>query len=549
VPAETHIETTGIVGEQLPKWAWKSEAITLAVICVLAVCALFYHLGQGTLADWDEATYAQISKEMVHSGDWMTEHYEYEVWFDKPPLLMWSIAVFFKIFGVNELWSRAPSAFAGIALLIVTYLVGKAIYGPWVGLSSVAVMLTSLEFLKIARMGMIDTMLTFFILLAVYGYLRLQSGDSRWWYLICACCGLGFMAKSLAIIVVPASIAVALMLDKRARASLQSKHFWLGTLVGLAIAAPWHILMYARHGRVFLDESLFFHASRLTAVLNQEPRGRWYYAEALRWYFYPWLYLAPFALAVSLKENLKGKNRSRILLLLIVIVFGLCSVTRTKVHWYMLPLYPPLAILIASLFIQAWRSYKSTAFAALPVAIIAVLLLAPKYLVLTLGFIGFLIFAFLHPRKPELAYRAVVIMIAAFLLLTGARTIQFLYSMEEAPVAKLARMARATTDNDREPMIVFSGINRPTALFYSDRPILITEMREGLGRAISVQRPKRVILAKRDLGSLSHQYQIHVIAEAGDFAYGTISQLPEGRSVISVCTENEIASQQRCPGL
>jgi 4-amino-4-deoxy-L-arabinose transferase-like glycosyltransferase len=81
--------------------------------------------------------YAQIAREIIAGGDWLTLHYEYKPWFEKPPLLLWSTAVFYELFGVNEFWSRAASAFSGIGIVIVTYLVGKLIYDPQVGFLAV----------------------------------------------------------------------------------------------------------------------------------------------------------------------------------------------------------------------------------------------------------------------------------------------------------------------------------------------------------------------------------------------------------------------------
>src|SRR5215467_11999879 len=83
----------------------------LLILCGLAAVVIIPGLGKASLQDWDEATYAQISKEIIESGDWVTLHYEHKTWIDKPPLLMWSIAIFYKLFGINEFWSRAPSAF------------------------------------------------------------------------------------------------------------------------------------------------------------------------------------------------------------------------------------------------------------------------------------------------------------------------------------------------------------------------------------------------------------------------------------------------------
>ncbi|MEM1280119.1 MAG: 4-amino-4-deoxy-L-arabinose transferase, partial [Cyanobacteria bacterium P01_H01_bin.152] len=91
-----------------------------SIVCT----ALFWNLGARSLADWDEAIYAQISKEIFHSNQWLTLHWGYKPWFHKPPLFMWLTTLAYYIFGVGEVGARAISAIAGTGLALLTYLLG-----------------------------------------------------------------------------------------------------------------------------------------------------------------------------------------------------------------------------------------------------------------------------------------------------------------------------------------------------------------------------------------------------------------------------------------
>jgi predicted membrane-bound mannosyltransferase len=83
----------------------------LPVLVSLAAFVCLGDLGRRSLYDWDEATYAEVSREMVRYGDWLTPHFGYQPFFDKPPLFMWCTALLFRFFGINEFWARAvPSA-------------------------------------------------------------------------------------------------------------------------------------------------------------------------------------------------------------------------------------------------------------------------------------------------------------------------------------------------------------------------------------------------------------------------------------------------------
>ena len=119
-----------------------------------AAVLIFWRLGQGNLEPSDEAIYARIAREMVWSGDWVTPRWNYETWFEKPPLMMWITAAFFQLFGVSELWIRAASASCGVATIIITYLLASNLYGRAVGAISVAVLATCEHFIWSARVGM-----------------------------------------------------------------------------------------------------------------------------------------------------------------------------------------------------------------------------------------------------------------------------------------------------------------------------------------------------------------------------------------------------------
>src|SRR5579859_4138238 len=206
---------------------------SLALWCVVLIVALsaFWRLGNGSLHDWDEAIYAQVSKEMIATGDWLRPHYEYELWIDKPPLLMWSTALLFKVFGVSEFWARAASAAAGAAVIVLTFVIAASLYGRWAGLISIAILATSLDFVKYERRGMTDVPLTMCVLIAVYGYLRLARGEPRRWYSILSASAVAVMVKSIAALIAPAAVLLASLADiPTVGRTVRSKHL-LGAFV------------------------------------------------------------------------------------------------------------------------------------------------------------------------------------------------------------------------------------------------------------------------------------------------------------------------------
>ena len=473
------------------------------LLILIAAFALLWKLGAGSLVAWDEAIYAQVSKEIVQGEGWLTLHWKYTPWFEKPPLLMWITALFYRLFGVNEFCARVPSALSGIALIGVTYLIGKLAYGKRVGFLAAVVLLTCYHFLSFSRFGTMDVMLTLFTCLALYAYLRLQDEDQKWWYVVWISCALALMVKGAGGVIAPAAIMLALIFDKRFNAALQSRHFWQGCLLALLIIAPWHILMYVWYGRSFIDEYIGYHViARSTSTLEGHASGYFYYVGKLVDGFFPWCLLVPFAVFSGIRKNLQGQSRSWILLLLSALVFGLYTVIPTRRSWYIVPLYPALAILIAAFVVSLYQSYQSR----------------PVY------------------------RRMIAVASAAFIIVGGLYSFVSLYLnyQPEEPVAKLARLAQSTSSNDRDPLVLFSETEHFYAqvpLFYSNRPVRQTyassaPASEDARRYVNYERladviqdsEKRIVLHRGDIQHLATDYDIRVLAEADSLVYATIKR-------------------------
>lgn len=478
-----------------------STSLPLLCLLLIAIFALLWKLDAGSLAAWDEAIYAQVSKEIARGGDWLTLHWEYKPWFEKPPLLMWITALFYRLFGIGEFWVRLPSALSGVALAGVTYLTGKLAYGKQAGLLSAIVLLTCYHFLSFSRFGTMDVMLALFTYLAVYAYLRLAGGNQRWWYLTWCASALALMAKGAGGIIAPAAVLLALVADKRVKAALQSRHFWQALLLALLIVAPWHLLMCIRYGRTFIDEYIGYHViARSTSTLEGHASGYFYFVGKLLDGFFPWCLLVPFAIISFIRKNLKGGSQSWILLLLPALVFGMYTMIPTRRPWYIVPLYPALSILIAAFLVNLYRAYQ---------------------------------------ERP--LYRRVIASACVFLILLGGTYSFVSLYLNHRPVeavASLARLARSTGPEDKDSLVLFSEAEpfyAQVPLFYSDRPV---QQAYAFSRPASEDAPryvryenladvaqaqtKRIILPKEDVERLAVDYDIQVLAEADSLAYGTI---------------------------
>jgi 4-amino-4-deoxy-L-arabinose transferase-like glycosyltransferase len=286
---------------------------------------------------------------------------------------------------------------------------------------------------------------------------------------------------------------------------MRARHFWQGCLLALLIAASWHVLMYALHGRSFIDEYIGYHViARSTSTIEGNASGYFYFVGKLVDGFFPWCLLVPFAVFSGIRKKLKGESGSWVLLILSVLVFGLYTVIPTRRPWYIVPMYPALAILIAALVVNLYQAHQSR----------------PVY------------------------RRLIAIASVAFIIVGGLYSFVSLYlnHKPEEPVARLARLAQSTSANDREPLILFSETEQFYAqvpLFYSNRPVRQTyasnaPASEDAKRYVSYEKladviqdsEMRMILHRDDVQRLAASYDIRVLAEADSLVYAMIKRKP-----------------------
>jgi polyisoprenoid-binding protein YceI len=497
-----------------PKVGLSSELPLLTCLTLFSALALFWKLGTGSLMDWDEAIYAQISKELVQGRDWLTLQWAHQPWFEKPPLLMWATAVSYHLFGVSEFSARAASALSGIGLILVTYSIARLTYGKSIAFFSGLILLTCYEFLHYARLGTTDVMFCLFVYLAIYGYMRVRLRGEKWWYLVCVAAGLAVMVKGAAALIIPAAIALELALDKRLVATLRSRYLWLGCLLAIAVVAPWHIMMYLLHGRDFLEEYVGYHViARAATSLPRHSHGFLYYPKLFIRFFFPWSLLAPFAIAISIREINRGESRSRILLLLTALTFGLYSVAKTKITWYILPVYPAIAVLVGALLDWVRNAYPRFRYGVFLIFGIAIC------------FVGALL---LEPER--------------FLRVRELLDWDPLYHKLDYPIAELARLDGSNSTAGRDPLILCSDYETPplnAPLFYSDRPVQQAFVAHkpfgpGAARYFAAQKlsdlvgaeKKRIILRKELMGAVVSDYEVDQLATADSLVYAMIKRKP-----------------------
>jgi len=144
----------------------KSERNLVLILLCVWLTLFFFHLGSRPLWNIDEGKHAVTSKEMVLSGDWITPTLYGENFYDKPILFNWLAALSFLVFGFTEFAARFPAAILGLGCVVVTYLLGRSMFGLTTGFLGGIILTTSGMFIALSRSVVHDIALVFIVLVA-----------------------------------------------------------------------------------------------------------------------------------------------------------------------------------------------------------------------------------------------------------------------------------------------------------------------------------------------------------------------------------------------
>jgi 4-amino-4-deoxy-L-arabinose transferase-like glycosyltransferase len=344
----------------------------LGVLLIAGAVYLGCIISPPSLMDDVDAVQAQIARNMLTSGDWVTARLDGVVYLEKAPLIYWTMAVAYEIFGPHDWVARIPIALSAIALCWLTAAFGTWAFGKRAGFYAGLCMASCIGLFLFTRVVIPDVMLTFTVGLGMWAFLRALDEDEPrprlWAFILAANLGIGLLLKSLIGVLFPLAAGVIYLSLTRQLFSARTwrrLHPVRGLLVILLIAAPWHILATVRNPPYFAFTLhsgpgqyhgflwFFFINEQLLRFLNlRYPRD---YNTVPRLYF--WLlhlvWLFPFSVYLPAIAKLSFKpadraGRTRLLALCLigfVLIFFTFSTTQ---EYYSMPCYPALALLLGS---------------------------------------------------------------------------------------------------------------------------------------------------------------------------------------------------------
>ena len=338
---------------------WRRDLVWLA----LAFGLLFgLFLGRAPLANPDEGRYAEIPREMIERGDYVTPKLNGVNYFEKPPLVYWAVAASLRVFGFNEWASRLVPALSGLGGVLLTYAAARRLQGRAAGLASAVVLGTSLLFFALSRLLILDMAVSVLMCATLFCFIlgvREEPGSRRRWlfYGLYASAALATLTKGLIGFLVTGAVMFLWLLIFNQWKRLRPLYLPTGVLLFLAIAAPWHLLAAQRNPGWAHFYFIHEHWERFTTTEHGRYEPWWFFIPVVLLGLFPWVGF----LWSGLKEALAGgwarrrENADAWFLVTwagFVILFF--SKSQSKLIPYILPVFPPLAVIIGTWLSRCW---------------------------------------------------------------------------------------------------------------------------------------------------------------------------------------------------
>ena len=501
----------------------------LPVILLLVVCApiFLFQLGRPGLGDPDEGRNAEVAREMVETGDWVTPRLDGVVYLDKPPAYFWAVAVSYLSFGVSEWSARAPSAlFALAGIALVGWFVRRKLGSAAASLAGLTLALSPL-YIVFGRIVIFDMMLTFCMTVAALAAFEALESESRRrlpGVMFFAAGGIGTISKGPVAFVLPLLVAVAWTLARRRPRALGRLGFGTGALVYFAVIVPWLVLVESRNPGYLRYAIVGENLQRMISNRFETARPFYFYLRVVLPGLFPWIVLCLIAAIRKAREVFTGRpfgeawraarerlvhepDAGRLLLgyaatwLGVILLFF--SAIASKRPSYMVPCAVPLAILSAHLWSGAFERRREAAESRDPLEHglfwLAILCAAGGLIALLAGTAGpalgisqgkydtllsrrllfggtaaglllaaALLIATRRLRRPVLAFAASVLPIAVIVPLAHAASAYLDEARSSRPMSRYLAMHLKPDD-----MVVCYEQYRPGLNFYLRRPIYL----------------------------------------------------------------------------
>jgi 4-amino-4-deoxy-L-arabinose transferase-like glycosyltransferase len=548
------------------------QSLSKPLLPYLALAAMsgvlfFWNLGKPSLWDIDEGNNAEAAREMLVSGEWIVPTFNYRLRPDKPALLYWLQLVAYRLVGVNELAARLPSALAAALTLLVVYRLGQeltgrntsfsplppgegsGVRGRDCGFLAATILGSSVSVAAAAHFANPDALLLFFTVLTFhYAWRCLEQPRATTFIAVGACMGAATLTKGPVGFLLPLLAVTCFLATGRRWKELKDRRWLLAGSAALAVAAPWFIWVgIATRLEFWRGFFLTHNAGRFWNAMEGHSGTPFYYLICLVIGLGPWSALLVCLLPERchrVGELLSWAEPKRYLWCWILVYLVFFSFSSTKLPNYILPLYPPVAILMARR-LQRWRlgiERIPVGLASMILAIVAIVGTGTGALALWMG-------GWLRGPTPSplivthiqvgVASGAVLVAgaISGWFFLKRNNRFQAIASVAWASVvftAALGAWCGPAVESSKAPRALMAAVHRdgggsdyrivsyryfePSFVFYAHREVLLQEVPEETLRYLNFPMPVYLLIREKDWESLKERAgpEVSIVARRHD---------------------------------
>jgi len=502
---------------------------------------VFSRLGYPSLLDPDEAHYAELTREMLRSGNWLVPLLDGKPFIDKPVLFHWLQGASVTLLGESEFADRIPSAIAALALFALTRWVGMALLGAEAGEWGAIMFATIPATFALSSLGLFDMVFTAFLFGAV-GCLLVAAKEQRprveqAGYVLLT---LAVMTKGpVALLLVAVFCSAAWISGGSLRASIRRLHWPEGLMLAALAASPWFVWMHGHFGADFVQGYVlagnWFYFTQ-PASFSGRAISHAYYLRVVAGGFFPWS-LVLIGRAIDLirqRRFTRWSSEERLLWLWSAVVFVFFSAARFKLDYYIFPAAPACCLIAARAWREAANENETARDAERPpgvqrrwlgtraavLAIAAVLLVAGSFgsvalfqlnldlpraaialpIVLAIGGIAILAAASSAGwRMPRTPLAPVLTLLAAYVCIV---TIGFPALEQTRPTALVGKTLQRLTAADTPVGIYRLEQWRASLRYYTGRPVARLSTPDDVVGFITTGRPVYLVMLRRDYKDL-----------------------------------------------
>lgn len=505
--------------------AWLHRLSWAAIVWIV----VFWRLGYKSLLDPDEAHYAELTREMLHAGNWLVPLLDGKPFIDKPVLFHWLQGASVLLLGESEFAARLPSAVAAIALFAITRWTGTALFDEEVGTWGAIMFATIPATFALASTALFDMVFATFLFGAIGCLLvgahrqsrRLECGG----YVLLT---LAVMTKGpVALVLTGAFLCAAWVAGGDVREQVARLRWKSGLALVAVAASPWFVWMDVRFGREFvqgyiLAGNLWYFTQ--PEAFSSRAISHTFYVRAFAGAFFPWSVVVV-GRAIDLWRGRATRPAvsaaEKLLWLWTLIVVGFFSLARFKLDHYIFPAAPACCLIAA----HAWRraaaeplatrwtrgsialiaaalivggSFGIVALFELNLELPAIAVLLPLA-VLVGGTVLWSMMLLGQWRAPRTAIVLVVTLLACYVM---GVTVGYPVLEQTRPTALVAKRLRRVAEPDAQIGLYRLERWRASLRYYVARPIVRLETPEDVMAFVSAEKPVYLVLRRNEYESL-----------------------------------------------